>query len=297
MDINFELYKVFYIVAKNRNITKAANELMISQPAISKSIKNLEEGLHCKLFIRTSTGVLLTDEGSLLYHQIKQAMEIIESAEDKIKEVVNLQEGVLRIGVSNTLTKRYLLPYIKAFHQEYPNIKIKIFTDPTFELIPKVRNGIIDFIILNLPYDIPLDFETKLLKEIHDCFVTSKVNEELLNKSIPLQDLDKYKLIFMAPGSNTRAFIDNFLLKQNISFTPDLELASYSLVTEFTKIGLGIGLVTKEYLDDELETGELLEIKTIPELPTRHIGTIYLKNKSLSCAANVFLDYLFKDNK
>lgn len=297
MNINFELYKIFYIVAKKQNITKAANELMISQPAISKSIKNLEDALHCSLFIRTSTGVILTDEGKMFYKQIKQAIEIIESAEDKIKELVNLEEGVLRIGVSNTLTKRYLLPYIKEFYMKYPNIKIKIFTNPTCELIPKVRNGIIDFIILNLPFEIPQDFEVQNLKEIHDCFVISKENKVLINKTISLKDLNKYQLIFMAQGSNTRTFIDSFLLKQNITLIPDLELASYSLVTEFTKIGLGIGLVTKEYLDDELTSGKLLEIKTDPPIPTRHIGTIYLKNKSLSCSSKTFLKLLLNDQK
>lgn len=297
MNINLELYKIFYTVAKNQNITKAANELMISQPAISKSIKNLEAGLHCNLFVRTSSGVLLTDEGKILYSQIKQAMNIIESAEDKIKELVNLEEGVLRIGVSNTLTKRYLLPYIEKFHHTYPNVKIKIFTNPTFELIPQVRNGIIDFIILNLPYEIPQDFEVKTLKDIHDCFVVSKDNTQLHKQVIPLQELNNHQLIFMAQGSNTRAFIDDFLLSKNIVLTPDLELASYSLVTEFTKIGLGIGLVTKEYLDNELTTGELIEIKTDPPIPTRHIGMMYLKNKSLSCSSNVFLKLLLKDQK
>lgn len=295
MNINFELYKVFYNVAKNKNITKTANELMISQPGISKSIKNLEKQLHCTLFVRTKSGVLLTEEGAILFEQIKQAMEIIESAEEKIKEMVNLETGYLRIGISNTLTKRYLLPYIKEFHIKYPNIKIKIFTDPTFELVTKVRNGVVDFIILNLPYEVPADFVKVDLKEIHDCFVIAKDSPLLKTKTVKLEDLNNYPLVLMANGSNTRMFIDNFCTKQGITLIPDLELASYSLVTEFTKAGLGIGLITKEYLDNELDDGELVEVKTIPEIPKRAIGTIYLKNKSLSCSAKIFLNKLIKD--
>ena len=159
MNVNYELYKTFYSVAKNKNITKAAHELMISQPAVSKSIKTLEDQVGCTLFIRNKYGVSLTEEGETFYKNIKPAIEMIEHAEETLQETLNLDYGTLSIGVSNTLTRKYLLPYIKKFHEQYPRIKIKISTSPTFELITQARNGLIDFIILNLPYQLPSDFK------------------------------------------------------------------------------------------------------------------------------------------
>ena len=292
MNINFELYKTFCSVAKNRNITKAANELMISQPAVSKSIKTLEKQIGCVLFVRTKYGVNLTEEGNLLYNNLKVAIEIIENAEEKLQETLNLKQGTLSIGVSNTLTQKYLLHYIEKFHQLYPNIKIKILTNPTFQSITQVRNGIIDFIILNLPYTLPNDFKQIKLKKINDCFIANNNWKELKNKIIPLKDIQKYPLILIAKGSNTRTFLDDFCNKNNIILTPEMELASHSLVTSFTKIGLGIGYSTKEFLKAELKNKELFEIKTNPSIPSRSIGACYLNEKQLNKAAIAFLNIL-----
>ena len=150
MNIDFELYRIFYTVANNKNITKASIELNISQPAISKSIKNLEEQLGGKLFVRTKRGVILTEEGKEFYNYIKQAIEYISNAESKFTELINLETGCIRIGIGSTLTKEFLLPYLEEFHKLYPKIDIEIVTNMSSELFPKLRNGLIDIIILNL---------------------------------------------------------------------------------------------------------------------------------------------------
>lgn len=292
MNVNYELYKTFYSVAKNKNITKAAHELMISQPAVSKSIKTLEDQVGCTLFIRNKYGVSLTEEGETFYKNIKPAIEMIEHAEETLQETLNLDYGTLSIGVSNTLTRKYLLPYIKKFHEQYPRIKIKISTSPTFELITQARNGLIDFIILNLPYQLPSDFKETKLKEVNDCFIASKDWKELKGKTIPLKEINNYPLILIAKGSNTRIFLDDFCEKNNIMLSPEMELASHSLVTAFTKIGLGIGYATKEFLKKDLKEQTLFEIKTTPTIPPRQIGATYLKQKQLNKASLTFLNLL-----
>lgn len=292
MNVNYELYKTFYSVAKNKNITKAAHELMISQPAVSKSIKTLEDQVGCTLFIRNKYGVSLTEEGETFYKNIKPAIEMIEHAEETLQETLNLDYGTLSIGVSNTLTRKYLLPYIKKFHEQYPRIKIKISTSPTFELITQARNGLIDFIILNLPYQLPSDFKEATLKEVNDCFIASKDWKELKGKTIPLKEMNNYPLILIAKGSNTRIFLDDFCEKNNIMLSPEMELASHSLVTAFTKIGLGIGYATKEFLKKDLKEQTLFEIKTTPTIPPRQIGATYLKQKQLKKASLTFLNLL-----
>ena len=217
-------------------------------------------------------------------------MESIETAEEKIKNLINLEEGILNIGISHTLTQKYLMTYLKKFHKLYP--KIKITTGPTQTLIAKARNGNIDFIILNLPYIIPNDFDTQKLKTIHDAFFANEAFKELKNKTIDLKNINDYPIILISKGSNTRYFLDNFTSSNNININPEIELASYSLVYEFTKLGLGIGYLTKDFLKEELENGELFEIKTNPTIPSREIGLIYCNNKSLSNASKKFIEQL-----
>lgn len=277
MNIDFELYRIFYVVANNLNITKAASELNISQPAISKSIKSLEEQLGGQLFLRTTKGVVLTKEGENFYKYIKQAIEFISSAENNFTDAINLETGTIKIGISTTLTKEFLIPYLKTFHKKYPKIKIEIATDTSNVLFTKLRNGLIDIIILNLTdKDYGSDIEIIKTSTITNCFVTS--DNSLKNKVLSIKDLNKYPLILQAKPSNAREFIDNFAKKYNTFLKPDIELSSYTLVSEFVKIGFGIGLVTKEYIKNELKNNELYEIKLEEKMPKRHIGIAISKN-------------------
>lgn len=279
MNIDFELYRVFYAVANNGNITKAADELMISQPAISKSIKNLEEQLGGQLFVRTKRGVILTEEGKEFYNYIKHAMEYIVSAENKFIELINLETGCIKIGVSATLTKEFLLPYLEEFHSLYPKVDIQINTDITNELLPKLRNGLIDILILNLnDKNYGNDIDIKKCRKINDCFVVNKNFSDLLDKPISLNDLNNYPLILQAKCSNTREFLDKFARNNNVVLKPNIELASYTLVVEFSKIGLGIGYVTKEYIQSELKNKELFELNLKEKIPSRYIGIALSKN-------------------
>ena len=120
MNINFELYKVFYQVAKEKSITKGANKLMISQPAVTQSIKTLEDELGGQLFIRTSKGVVLTHEGEELFNYISEGMNYFINGTNKFTSLKNLEEGVLNIGSTTTISSYLLMPYLKKFHQKWP---------------------------------------------------------------------------------------------------------------------------------------------------------------------------------
>ena len=273
MNIDFELYRVFYTVANHKNITKASEELNISQPAISKSIKNLEEQLGGQLFVRTKRGVILTEEGKEFYNYIKQAIEYISNAENKFTELINLETGCIKIGISTTLTKEFLLPYLEEFHRLYPKIDIQIVTNMSSELFPKLRNGLIDIIILNLnKKNYGQDINITKCKKITDCFVVNKTYSDLINNEISIKELNKYPLILQSKGSNTREFLDDFAKENNTILKPNIELASYSLVVEFAKIGLGIGYATKDYVKEELKNQQLYEIKLKEKIPSRYIG-------------------------
>ena len=279
MNIDFELYRIFYCVANNGNITKASEELNISQPAISKSIKNLEEQLGGQLFIRTKRGVILTEEGKEFYNYIKQAIEYINNAENKFTDLINLETGSIKIGISTTLTKEFLLPYLEKFHSLYPKIDIQIATNLTAELFLKLKNGLIDIVILNLnEKNYGNDIEIIKCRKINDCFVVNSNYKELLNKKISIKELNNYPLILQAKGSNTREFLDNFAKANNVILKPNIELASYTLVVEFAKIGWGIGYATKDYIKKQLNNKELFELKLKEKIPSRYIGIALSKS-------------------
>ena len=281
MNINFELYRIFYVVANHSNITKASEELNISQPAISKSIKNLEDQLGGNLFIRTKRGVILTEEGKEFYNYIKQAMEYINNAEKKFTNLINLETGCIKIGINTTLTKEFLLPFLEEFHSLYPKIDIQIITGLTTELISKLKNGLIDIVFLNLnDKDYGNDIDIIKCKKIHDIFIASEKYSELNIKVISLETLKNYPLIFQAKGSNTRNFLDNFLKEKNITLKPNIELASYSLVTEFCKAGFGIGYAVKEFVQKDLNEGKIFSLKIKETIPERYIG-FAISNKHL----------------
>ena len=279
MNIDFELYRIFYVVANHKNITKASEELHISQPAISKSIKNLEDQLGGQLFVRTKRGVVLTDEGKEFYNYIKQAIEYINNAENKFTDLINLETGTIKIGISTTLTKEFLLPYLEEFHEKYPKIDIQIDTNITPELLHKLRNGLLDIVILNLKgKSYGDDLEIIKCRKVTDCFAVNKKYKDLIDKELSLKELNNYPLILQPKGSNTREFLDTFARENGVTLKSGIELAGYSLVVEFTKIGLGIGYINKDYSKDLFNNKELFELKLKEKIPSRYIGIALSKN-------------------
>lgn len=295
MNINFELYRIFYEVANVGNITKAAGNLCISQPAISKAIKNLEEQLGGTLFVRTPRGVILTEEGKEFYKYIKAGIEQFYNAEHKFNELIQLGTGTIRIGISRTMTKEVLLPYLQEFHKTYPLVNIQINTSIGKVLIEKLRNGQLDLLILNLPLSTPKDINVKKIKEIHDCLIVSEKYKKLTDKVFLLKELDKYPLILQERSSNTREFFENFCDKNKIKLKPNMSLASYSLVVEFTKLGLGIGYATYEYIERDIADGALYKLKTEPKIPSRFIGLATSKNHLPSFSAKKLIELIKKD--
>lgn len=293
MNIDFELYRVFNEVANAGNITAASERLHISQPAVSKSIKSLEEQLGGPLFIRTKRGVILTEEGRELHNYIRTAIEYIRNAEHKFSDMVNLDVGTIKIGISRTLVKFYLLPYLEVFHKKYPNIKIEILTNMASELVPKLRNGLIDMVIANMPMKPQSDIVVEKLIDIQDIFVVSR-DYNIESYNINVEDLNNYSLILQPRGNNTRDYLDSVMAKSNVYLNPEMVLASYGLVEDMAKIGYGIGYVVEEFVTDDLKSGDLVKINTNPPIPPRYIGLLTKKDTIPSFAAKKLIDLLKK---
>ncbi|MBQ7104588.1 MAG: LysR family transcriptional regulator [Bacilli bacterium] len=296
MNINFELYRIFYTVAVCGNITKASKELMISQPAVTKQLKTLESQLGGELFIRTKKGVILTDNGREIFNYVKHAIVCFQNAEMQFANLKNLEKGTIRIGVSTTLAKLYLIDYLKEFHKQHPNIGIEISTDPSKLMRNKLRDGRLDIVIAKFYDEEANDLETIELGTLHDCFISSNEYSELKDKVVNFEELDKYPILLQRYPSTSRESLDNLCHKHNIELTTKMEIGSANLLEEFVKIGLGVGFVTKEFVKKDLESGELFEVKTTPKLNEKKFGIILLKDSMHSFGTNQLVK-LLKENK
>ena len=294
MNINLELYKVFYYVAKNESITRAANELSISQPAISKSIKTLEEQINTQLFIRKRDGVSLTETGNTIYKKIKEAMELIDSAENDLKSLTNLEYGTINIGASKTIIHEFLMPYIKSFHKDYPNINIRIFTDKTSDLIKKSKIGLIDVIFTNMPFNLPNKFESINLMNLHDCFVANQNFNYLKNKVIDKDSFQKLPLLILTKGATNRIRLDDYCVINNMTIKPEMEFGSNTLIKEFTIAGFGIGMLTEEHVKEEINNGDLFKLNINFKLKDKYLGLIYNKD-NLNLVSKKFIKYIKKN--
>lgn len=286
-----DLYKVFAEVVKYKNFSHAAKELFMTQPAVSMSIMQLEKDLDTRLFTRTSKGVNLTNDGELLFQYINSAISLIKTGEEKLLESKNLLSGELKIGVGDTISRYFLLPYLEQFHNTYEKIKLKIINRTTLELINMVKSGEVDIAICNLPID-DNAIEVKKCIEVSDVFVCGEKYKYLLERELSLEDIMSLPLILLEPKSNSRQYVEKYVLSQGFKLNPEIELGSHDLLLEFAKINLGISCVVKEFSMDYLESGILHQLGLKKEIPNRSIGYCFLKSVILSPASKKFVEII-----
>lgn len=294
MGISLDLYRIFYIVAKEGSISKAANILFISQPAITFQIKKLEEQLGVSLFTRTKHGMILTDEGKVLFEYVKNGIENISNGENALSNLKNLDSGTIRIGVSTTICRYILMPYLEKFHEKYPNIDIQINNNISNNLIKELRNGNLDILMLFSPSTENKDLIITKVKEVQDIFVGNKKYYDLMDKSNDLNDLKSYPLIFPNSSSNSRTYLNKYLKDNNIDLKPKLEVVSYNLIVDLIKAGFGIGYVTKEFIKDELDNKSLYEIKITPSIPKRTIVIATMDKKEPNYSVKKLIEMINK---
>lgn len=289
-----DLYKVFRIVARNKSFSGAGRELFMTQPAVSQSIMQLETDLGTRLFNRTPKGVTLTNEGELLFEYVNSAINLIQVGEEKIVEFQNLMAGELKLGVGDTISEFFLLPYLEEFRNQYPRINFKIVNGTTMELCQALKSGEVDIAVCNLPID-DTTLEVRPCFEVQDTFVYGEKFEKVINEPVELKELVDLPLIFLESGSNSRQYVENYFLNRGIQLAPEFELGSHGLLLEFAKINLGIACVTREFSKDYLETGVLREVQLTEPIPKRHVGICSLKRVPLSPSATRFVEILGKE--
>lgn len=276
MDINHELYKVFYHVAKTLSFSEASKELFISQSAVSQSIKVLEKRLGQKLFIRSTKKVRLTKEGEILFSHVEPAINLINLGETRILESKSLNAGQLSIGASDTICRYYLKPFLKEFHGKYPNVHIKVVNGTSLKCVDYLQNGIVDLIVVNTPNS-ALGQVGKIIpvKEFKDIFVANKkAFPKLISGIESVSELQKYPMMMLDKASTTSEFLHKLFLERHLELVPAIELASNDLLIDLARIGLGIACVP-DYCIDETNEEELFIVKMKDFLPERGIAACY----------------------
>lgn len=291
MNFRLEQYRIFNAVANVCSFSKAANELYMTQSAVSQAIKQLETSINMILFKRTSKGVELTEAGNILYKYTSSAMELLETGLHRIEALKSLDEGEIKIGASDTISTYYLLPRLEMFHHLYPNIRIKIINRVTTETIELLKNGKVDIAFGNFPIQ---DDSLEIIEcmTVHDTFVAGNDFSELKNKVFTREEISKLPLILLETKANSRKYVDRNFLESGYALSPSIELGAHELLLQIAKINLGVSCVVKEFSEEYLKNEFVFELKQKNPIPARAIGFCYSKNLHMTPTMKEFISFL-----
>lgn len=294
MTANLEYYKVFYHVVKCGSVTQAAAALSLSQPAVSQSLKQLESVLGVMLLKRTSRGIAPTAEGKLLFSYVEKGYEQFENGEKQLLQMRSLERGEITIGASDMTLRFFLLPYLERFHEKYPGIKVSVTNGPTPATMDLLREGRIDFGVVSGPLPPEEGIGMLPVKKIKDVFVVGKKFEQYVGKPQPFQLLERLPLITMEKPTSTRRYVQRFLEEHNVHINPEFELATSDMIVQFALRNLGVGSVVRDFAQEELGSGGLMELEFETAVPDRSFLVVTEERNRRSLAAAELLEMVKK---
>ena len=289
MAVKLELYRVFKEVAETGNISVAARNLYISQSAVSQSIKQLETALQARLFARSPRGVALTGEGQMLYEYVRSALSLLATGEDKLFQAQQLLLGTLTIGASDTVTSFFLTPYLERFHREHPGIRLKIVSGRSAKNLSLLKSGVVDIAFASSPAD-PSNLNIWPCFHTHSIFVAGSGYHCDFDHCHTAQDIAAFPLILLERKASSRIFLEQYFHNRGVTLTPEIELSSRSLLVSLSKIGLGVAGVTQEFVQQELDSGEIRKLATDFTIPSRSVDMCTLQDVSPTAAATCFME-------
>ena len=294
--VNLELYRVFYTVAKCGSLTKAAQELYISQPAVSQAIRQLENQLGATLFNRVHKGMELTKQGGeLVFEDVSRALQLLDGVESGLSELKKSAKGTLRIGASETIFQYILADKLVKYHALYPDVKFELLSDVSPITIEQLKTDRCDVGFLNFP--IPEDegiVVRQTITLLNDVFIGGRGFERFKGRQVPLWELQSEPLLLMEPHTVARSAVDHFCTSLGIRFRPIIEVDSWGFMKKLVAEGMGIGCIPREYMQPEAGDGSIFEIEVTPAMPSRSVGVALPKNTSISYALRAFLE-LFRE--
>ncbi len=285
MTANFEHYKIFYYVAKYKNLTRAANALVTSQPSVTYCMQNLENILGCKLFIRSRKGVTLTAEGELLYSYVAPACQQLIQGEEKLRELLGEQHEYINVGATQMAMLSYLVASLKQFQEQYLQVKLNIFNYNTPQTLNELKAGKIDLAIITTPFDHEQSLKVVKVKDFNSVLVGGPIYKEYQGRVVYLEEVGKLPLITMSENTTTFQFFQEFYRSCGLTMRPSIEVASMDLILPIILKNLGIGFVPEEFARPLVEKGEIVEINLNEQIPQRDICIVSDSKRPLSAAA------------
>lgn len=279
--MNYTYMKVFYTVAKHQNISMAAKELDVTQPAVSRIISNIEKEYNTTLFFRSKNGVILTREGNRLYESIKTPFKQLEKVEADISADA-LKETTIHIGATATSLECFLFKMLEDLKKKYTHIKMRIYTDSSSNLLHKVEDGTIDFAFITTPYKVSEELEIKDVFKIHNILVAPISYKSKINGPISIKKLVNYPFIFLNKEMQFREHVESFLNKYNVKIKPEYEIDSSSMLIPLVENDCGLTFVPEEIAEQNIAKGTCFKVNLLEEMPVRHISFISRKNSFYS---------------
>lgn len=291
MYISLDAYRVFYYVAQYRSFTRAAHMLYSNQPNVTRSIKNLEQSLGCLLFVRSSRSVCLTPEGERLYQHIKIAMEQITTGEAEVMKLKNLQSGSLSIGVSEVALRCFLLPVLKEYRKQYPEVRLKVSNHSTPQALAALQAGSVDIAFVTMPAEQLQHVEIKPLREYYETAVAGPAFAQLVGHTLSLEQIAGYPIVSLGKETQSYSSYGAWFAENGLEFMPDVEAATADQILPLVKNNMGIGFVPEAFLQDEDPT-EVYRLNLAQSIPKRVICCTHQKGKPLSVAATALENML-----
>jgi len=298
MDINYELYKVFYHVAKSLSFSEAAAGLYISQSAVSQSVKLLEKRLGQTLFVRNTKRVSLTPEGEMLLKHIEPAIQLITRGENQLSRDASEGGMQLRIAASDTICRYLLVPFFRDLHEQFPDVHINILNGTSPHCAQMLESGQVDLIVANSPNEsLTGNMQIREIREFADVFVGNPsyfpecvTGTNGKPRTLTMKELLTYPLLMLSKRSATSSFLHEQFQKHSLELVPSIELSSNDLLLDLARIGLGIACVPDFCIPQSETTLQRLTIKE--SLPKRKLVIAYDEKWPLSLPARALIDAL-----
>lgn len=292
MNSNFEYYKVFYYVSKYENLTKAAAVLKTSQPAVTRTIHNLENELGCRLFIRSKSGMKLTPEGRAFYEYVAAGCAQFFRGESDLSNLLSLENGTIYISATETALHCYLFQAMGEFNNKYPKVHFRILNNSTTDSVNAVKEGKVDLAFVSTNLQVTKPLKMKVLRKYHEVLIGGSRFRELKGQKCSLAELTSYPWISLTSGTLTRTFLNEYFTAHGLRFAPDMELATTDMILPAVRYNLGIGFIPAEFAKEDLKAGTVFEIDVKETLPERNIILIYDTEYPQSIASKEFQKFL-----
>lgn len=294
MAVNYEYYRIFYYVAKYRNLTQAAAALFSSQPNVTRAMKQLEHELGCRLFLRSNRGILLTPEGEQLYSHVAIAFEQLQLGEAELSQSASLQSGTVSIGASETALHLFLLEKLRLFLEKYPGVRLKIYNFNSPQALAALKSGQIDYAVITSPSESPAPIRTIQLKTFRDVLAGGTRFQRYAHGENSLRDMASCPLIGLDKNTSAYSLYNRFYISCGLVWEPDIEVATADLILPMVENNLGIGYLPYEFAKKSLAEGKIFELKLKEAIPLRSICMVYDGARSLNAAATALGELLQK---